>query len=361
MILCRTCLMPNTRPRIVFEDGVCNACSWHFGEKTQIDWTEREGMFRKLVASKKKHPFYDMIVPFSGGKDSASIAMKLKGMGYNPLLVTYGQLMWTDVGRHNFDLIINQGFDCDYWRVNQRVSKILARRFLIERGHPKLHYDAGVNVVPVRTAIEKDIPLVIFAEHGETEYGGLVLSDEHRRRRDLAEVLENQVGDDARNWVGDGIEERDLYPYIYPDDVGDVEAVYFSWYFKWDIYRNACEMKELGFKQARHGLSTGEVWWGRSDGSFEGFDSIDDKIDDLDYYLMSVKYGFGRSVRMASRLIQYGHMTREEGVRVCNLFDGDFPKTYLPDVLEYLGMTPKELRECIEEHRNPEGKLTCEP
>jgi len=338
--------MPSSRPRVVFTDGKCNACHWA-EQRKEIDYAERKEQFLALVKEKKRHPAYDCIVPFSGGKDSAAIALRLKDMGLNPLLVTYGQLMWTDVGQRNFNRVVDAGFDVQYWRVNQEVSRNLARRFFIERGHPKQHYDAGVNSVPVRAAVQMGIPLIIYAEHGESEYGGLVLSEDHRRQRDLAEVLENQVGDDARNWATDGLTEADLWPYTYPEDIGDTEAVYFSWYFPWDILRNAEFCKErLGFEHAHER--------NRSDGSFEGFDSIDDKIDDLDYYMMYIKFGFGRATRMASRLIQRGHMTRKEGLKLVKEYDGEYPAAYMKDVCEYLDMSEYELLDIVEKHKNPE-------
>lgn len=352
---CRKCLMPSSRPRIVFEGGVCNACRFHESLK-EVNWVERRQAFLDLVRAKKKHPAYDCIVPFSGGKDSASIAFRLKhDLGLNPLLVCYGQLLWTDVGRRNFNRVCEAGFDIHYWRTNQEVSRKLARRFFIERGHPKNHYDAAVNAVPLITAVQFGIPLVIYAEHGESAYGGHVLSEDHRRRRDLAEVLENQVGDDARNWAVDGISEGDLYPYIYPsvDEIAGTEAVYWSWYMGWDVFQNAryCQDK-LGFEFAQHGKEITPL--GKSDGSFEGFDSIDDMIDDLDFYMMHVKFGFGRAARMASRMIQSGHMTRDLGLAMVNQFDGEFPKTYLQSVLDYLCLTEDETREIINKHRNHE-------
>lgn len=351
-MICKKCLMPDTRPRVVFTDGVCNACLYHEG-KSSIDWQARAGEFAELIAPHRTSSPYHCVVPFSGGKDSAAIAWKLKyEHGLNPLLVTYGQLLWTDVGRHNFDMVAKAGFDILYWRVNQEVSRKLARRFTIERGHPKQHYDAGVNSVPIITAKKFGIPLVFYAEHGESEYGGLVLSEEHRRTRDLDEVLENQIGDDPRNWEMDGITQDDLAPYIMPDPEG-VTAYYYSYFFPWDIYENAGVAKnKMGFRQARNGVSEPLLpfWWGKSDGSFEGFDSIDDKIDDLDFYLMHVKFGFGRSTRMASRLIQGGHMTREQGQKLVELYDGEFPKTYLTDVLDYMRMTREELDEVIKNH-----------
>lgn len=352
---CSKCLMPSSRPRITFENGVCNACQFH-ERRHEVDWNARKAAFLDLVSAHRKHPVYDCVVPFSGGKDSATIAYKLKSdLGLHPLLVTYGQLLWTDVGRHNFDQVAKAGFDIIYWRVNQDVSRKLTKRFMIERGHPKNHYDAGVNACPIRTAKDMGIPLVVYAEHGESEYGGHVLSEEHRKVRDLAEVLENQVGDNPLAWARDDVTERDLYPYLYPDLAdGEVTAVYYSYFFPWDIYENARVSREtLGFRQAQNGLP--EVFqWGKSDGSFEGFDSIDDKIDDLDFYMMHVKFGFGRATRMASRLIQKGHMTRDEGFELVKMYDGEFPETYLADVLEYMDMTRTELMTCIGSHKNPE-------
>jgi N-acetyl sugar amidotransferase len=371
MIRCTRCLMPDTRPRIVFTDGVCNACLYHESKK-EIDWDARKKEFLEVVERHRGRGPYDCVVPFSGGKDSATIAWRLKfEFGLNPLLVCYGQLLWTEVGRRNLDRVCSAGFDIIYWRVSQRVSRSLAKRFFIERGHPKQHYDAGVNSVPVRIAVNFELPLIFYAEHGESEYGGCVLSDEHRRTRDLTEVLENQIGDDPRNWATGDLNERDLYPYIYPDKTDiervGVKAFYFSYFFPWLIYENAKFARdEMGFEPASntdgdwpnygHIADPKTDWpllWGKSDGSFEGFDSIDDKIDDLDFFMMNSKFGFGRATRMASRLIQGGHMTREMGMELVERYDGEFPETYLTDVLDYLDMTREELGEVIEKHRNP--------
>ena len=342
---CKICLMPSSRPRIVFKDGICNACI-NSKEKQEIDWDARKKEFLEVIERYRGSGPYDCVVPFSGGKDSAAIAYRLKTeYGLRPLLVCYGQLIWTDIGRRNLGRVAEYGFDIFYWRVDQRVSRNLARRFLRERGCPKVGYNAGVNAVPIRTAIAFGIPLVFYAEHGESEYGGLVLDKESQRTRNLTEVLEHQIGDDPRNWAIDGISENELTPYIYPDNVKDVTAFYFSYFFKWDIYENYKLVRDkLGFNTAWRGDSATGLYacragWGgdpyeRSDGSFVGWDSIDDCIDDLDFYMMHIKFGFGRATRMASRLIQGGHMTREEGLKLVRKYDGEFPTMYLTQILE---------------------------
>ena len=59
--------------------------------------------------------------------------------------------------------------------------------------------------------------------------------------------------------------------------------------FYWDIFENYKLIEnKINFKLAPKG---------RTDGTFSGYDSIDDKIDNLYYYMQFIKFGFGRCVR----------------------------------------------------------------
>ena len=248
----------------------------------------------------------------SGGKDSSTIAYRLKHeFGLNPLLVTFSPLLVNEVGAANREALIRHGFDHVFFRPNQRVHRHLARRFTIERGNPKVAWDAGVNAIPLQVALRYGIKLIFYAEHGESEYGGRVLSEEHRKRRDLTEVIEHQVGDDPRNWVDGVVGEADLNPYVYPDpaaiEEAGLSAYYFAWFFRWSMFEN------YRFIRERIPFTTHPE--GRTPGTFTDFDSLDDKSDDLYYYFQFVKFGFGRAVRDASRFIQNGHLTREAGAR----------------------------------------------
>lgn len=350
---CSRCLMPDTRPRIVFdENGVCNACHTA-DEKNAIDWQARADEFRETVARMRpKGGAYDCIVPWSGGKDSSYIAHRLKfEFGLNPLLVTFSPLLPNEIAVHNREEMLKLGFDHLMVRPNQHVSRRLSRRFFVERGNPKVHWDAGVNAVPVQVAVNYRIPLIFYAEHGESEYGGRVLSEEHRKMRDFAEVLEHQIGDDPNNWLDEEIEERDLEPYRYPDldavaDVG-VKALYFGWFFRWSMYDNYQYIREHvpGFMTDPKG---------RTDGTFTDFDSLDDKIDNLYYYMQFVKFGFGRATRDACRMIQNGHMTRAEGLDMARKYDAEFPESHFAENLDYLSLTTEEFSEIVDLHRNSE-------
>lgn len=350
---CTKCLMPNSRPRIVFDTkGVCNACRHAEQKKAGIDWESRKKEFVKILNRfRSQDGSWDCVVPWSGGKDSSSIAYKLKyEFGMNPLLVTFSPMMPNEVGNHNREALIRAGFDHLFFRPNQKIHRRLAKRFFIERGNQKVAWDAGVNAVPVQVAVNYNIPLIFYAEHGETEYGGKVIHDESGKTRDFTEVIEHQIGDDPINWVDEEITENDLRPYLYPDldriRKAGVMAYYFAYFNKWSMYENYHYIREkIDFMTHPKG---------RTLGTFTDFDSLDDKMDPLYYYMQFIKFGFGRAVRDASRMIQNGHMTREEGLKLAGKYDSEFPGEFFDEVLEYLDLREEEFHSIVDKHRNTE-------
>lgn len=353
MQYCTKCIMPSTRPRIVFDkDGVCNACRHAEDKHERIDWEARRKEFLKFIEPfRRKDGYWDCVVPWSGGKDSSTVAYRLKfEFGLNPLLVTFSPQLPTDIGNHNREEMLRLGFDHIMIRPNQKAHRHLARRFFTERGDQKIPWTAGVNSIPIQVAVKYNIPLVMYAEHGESEYGGKVLSEEHKKMRDFTEVLENQIGDDPRNWVDDQVSEKDLQPYLYPDleqvrKVG-VKAMYFGYFFKWSMLNNYNFIKDkINFKVHPKG---------RTPGTLTSYDSVDDMSDNLYYYLQFVKFGFGRALRDACRMVQNNQMTRAEALEAARKYDGEFCDEYLPEMLEYLQLTRKEFDDIIDKHRNPE-------
>lgn len=350
--ICNRCIMPNTRPRVQFNsEGVCNACL-HAEKKPLIDWNCRREEFIKFIEPyRSKNNKWDCLVPWSGGKDSSAIAYRLKfEFGMNPLLATFSPMLPTDIGHNNRENLIRLGFDHVYHRPNQAVHRKLAKRFLIERGHPKVAWDAGINAFPIQLAVSYKIPLVFYAEHGETEYGGKVIHENSSKIRDFTEVIEHQIGDDPRNWENDGVSLQNLNPYIYPElkelENLSLKALYFGWFFKWSMFDN--------FNYLKDKMTFLTHPKGRTPGTFTDFDSIDDKMDLLYYHMQYIKFGFGRATRDACRMIQNGQMTREEAIEKAELYDSEFPEEHLDDVLDYLQLNRSELEAIIDKHRNPE-------
>lgn len=354
MRYCKKCLMPDTRPRVIFdENGICNACNYTEFEKNKvINWELREKELCELLDQHRRDDgYWDCIIPWSGGKDSTSNALKLKyEYGMNPLLVTFNAVIPTEIGEYNKKILIDNGFDQVQINIDGNISRKLAKRFFIERGNPKVHWDAGKHSPIIRMAVNFKIPLVIYSEHGETEYGGNQVNEDSGKILHYNEVIENLIGDDPRNWISDEISEKNLNPYIYPelDEVEriGVKAVFLGYFLKWDQWANYEYVKKyIDFKEAP---------FGRTEGTFTNHDSLDDKMDDLYYYMQYVKFGFGRCIRDASRFIQNGHLTREEGLELCKKYDGEFPARYFQEVLEFLSLSETEFHQIVDKHRNKE-------
>lgn len=344
--------MPSSRPRIFIDKNkICNACKYKLSRK-KIDYKKRERELENILSKyRSKKGEYDCIVPWSGGKDSSYIAHMLKfKFNMNPLLVTFSPLIPSDVGIHNRRALIKSGFDHLHFTADTKISSYLSKRFFIERGNPKIAWDAGINAIPIKTAIEKKIKLIFYAEHGESHYGGRVLNKNSEKIRDLEEIFEHQVGDDPKNWIDDNVKLTDLNPYIMPSKSimkkSGINCLYFAYFNDWDVYRNYEYIKKkIDFKTHPKG---------RSPGTFTNFDSLDDHIDSIYYHMQYIKFGFGRSWRDASRQIQLGKINVKKAKKYIQDFDSEIDDDDLTKTLDFLNMNRYEFFEIIDNHRNDE-------
>jgi hypothetical protein len=203
---------------ILDENGICNGCSYNKSRKRIVEWGERKAELLDLIRANKRkdsNPIYDCVIGWSGGKDSSAVAITLKKeLGLNPLLVTFAPLIPTKEGEFNRRSLLDYGFDSILIAPNRRVSRHLSKRFLVERGDPKVHWNAGINAATINVAAAYKIPTVFYSEHGESEYGGKVLDKKSTMERSIDEILENQIGDDPRNWTDEVVSQRELEPYL---------------------------------------------------------------------------------------------------------------------------------------------------
>ena len=78
---------------------------------------------------------WDVIVPSSGGKDSAFVAHQLRyKYNMNPLTVTWSPLKYTEIGRENMEAKINAGLSNILFTPNGVLQRKLARLCFEELG-----------------------------------------------------------------------------------------------------------------------------------------------------------------------------------------------------------------------------------
>lgn len=338
------------------EEGVCDAC--RFAEKkNQIDWKEREEQLLDLLAQHRKTDgSYDCIVPGSGGKDSvyASHVLKYK-YNMNPLTVTWPPVMYTDYGYRNFrNWIEVGGLDNISFNPNGRAMKALTRLSLENLFHPFQTFILGQKQLAPKLAIKYGIPLVFYGEH-EAEFGNPIAETENSLQNSGFHSIDNLDEVVLGGLPISMIRERfdltlaDLSPFLPMPrseyEKGRVEVHYLGYYMKW-------HPQEAYYYSVKHSDFQARPF--RSEGTYSKYLSLDDKIDDLNYYCYFVKFGFGRCTEDASQEIRNGHITREEGKALVGKFDGEFPERYLMDVMKFLGMDPDYFRhELTDRFRSP--------
>ena len=89
----------------------------------------------------------------------------------------------------------------------------------------------------------------------------------------------------------------------------------------------------------------------RVGGTYQKYAGIDDKIEGFFYYTAHIKFGYGRTMSDSTMEVRNGHITKEEGLGLIKQFDGEFPKKYEKEFLEYISMTREEFDELCDKFR----------
>ena len=145
----------------------------------------------------------------------------------NPLLVHYNNHFNTPVGIRNISNISNT-FNCDIVSsVNSpAVLKKISLSALENFGNFYWHAISGYLTFPVQTAVKYKIPLIIWGENSQQEYGGPNLDSVKNTilNRKWLEEFGGLLGNRVQDMIGvNGITEKELTPYFYPSDE-DIET-----------------------------------------------------------------------------------------------------------------------------------------
>jgi N-acetyl sugar amidotransferase len=338
---CRRCVMPETKPDLrMDEEGVCNACRNYEGRK-KIDFDAREAELRAILDRyrSKDGRGYDCIVPVSGGKDSHFQTIKMLELGMNPLCVTATTDKLSDIGRRNIENLKRLGVDYIEVSVNPRVRRAINRIALTTVGDISWPEHVLIFTIPVRIAVQMNVPLIVWGENSQHEYGGpaLAAEDRHLTRRWLEEfggLLGLRVSDLTGQ---EGIEPKHLIQYTYPTDDelkrAGVTGIFLGYFLPWDGFSNALIAQAHGF----------ETYPKCVEGSVVNYENLDNVHTGIHDYFKFLKFGFGRATDLACLHVRRGRLTRGDAIRMVQQHDGKFPSVYLgypiEEVLSEIGLS----------------------
>ena len=372
VVFCRNCVISNQRPRSTIEfkhksdekkqtiglddTHLCDACKFHLFKETKIDWSKREELLLKTLDKYRRNDSsYDVIVPGSGGKDSAFTSHILKyKYGMNPLTVTWAPHLYTDIGWKNFTNWSHEGgLDNLLFTPNGKLHRKLTSLAFLNLLHPFQPFIIGQRIIGPLLASKFGVKLVMYGEN-QAEYGNDP-SENHIPTMDNKfftsdNPLNMKIGGlTISNIIKDfPFSLNDFSPYIPPKasylESKGIAVHYLGYYLKWDpqeCYYYASE--NTGFEANSE----------RTSGTYSKYSSIDDKIDMFHYYTTLIKFGIGRATYDASQEVRNEKITREEAVYLVNKYDSEFPKKYFKEFLRYIDISEEIFHETIDKFRSP--------
>lgn len=343
--------MPATRPEQVFKDGICDACYSAEEKHKIINWEEREAEFERILERYRGDgSHYDCIIPVSGGKDSCFQSLTMRDrFGMTPLCVTHTPCDLTEIGRINLEFLRDLGFDLLQISGNRKWYRELVRIGFFKLGDCCWPEHIGIFTAPVRAAVNYKVPLLIWGENSQFEYGGPASKKENNfLDRNWLEQFQ-MSGHRISDVVHDGVDLNNIKTLHYPTDeelssVG-VTGLFLGYFIKWDTKKNTDMMLELGW----HRNPDGPV-----EGAYNDIENLDCKwIGGLHDYMKFIKYGYGRATDQLCIEIRASRMTRQEAVKKLeNTTEGEIPWKYVPDFLEYLNITESDFLENLDRFTN---------
>ena len=352
---CSRCVFPETKPDLFYDDeGVCSACQAAEKKVKEIDWEKRKKEFFDIVEFYRKpsnETGWDCVVPVSGGKDSTYQAWFLKHeCGMNPLCVCFETTNITELGQKNLDNLSAQGLDVIYFKKNHQAYKTMVVEGFKRVGDEMWPNHLGIFTIPVMVATKFGIPLIVWGENPQKEYGGPLSSIQNNiLDRRWLEEFGGLLGNRIQDMIGvDGLTARQLTPYFYPSEeelkkVGIV-SLFLGHYFFWDARRQLEIVKNFGFSVKEDGPV---------EGTYTNYENLDEKMHGLHDYLKFVKYGFGRATDHACIDIRNSRITRDEGLALVKKYDGKYPHYSVSEFIKYSGMSKEEVDAIIDSFTNP--------
>ena len=371
VVFCKKTLISNQRPNSTVEyqhqinskkktikiDKSNISDSWKYSRiKKKINFKNREKELVKLLNEHRgKHGKYDCIVPGSGGKDScyASHILKYK-YGMNPLTVTWPPILYTSYGYRNFINWIKLGkLKNISAKRDEKITKLLTRMATLNLLHPFQTFILGQKNFALRVALKYKIPLIFYGEN-EAEHGNPISENNSSLKTKSQYTFENldQVFFGGVNY--NDLKKKynlsyDKLKYYLPplkQELGDfpLEVHYLGYYLKWvpqETYYYSVE--NCGFRPRPF----------RTMGTYSKYNSIDDKIDDLHFYTLFLKFGIGRATYDVSQELRNDHLNINEGKKLIEKYDGEFPIRYFEDIMKFLSIKKNYFLKLTEKFRSP--------
>lgn len=350
MKYCRRCVMPDTRPGIVFDsEGICSACR-NFDYLKSVDWDRRWKEFEKLCDKYRGcngQGNYDCAIAVSGGKDSHfQVHVMKEKMNMNPILFSVeDNFPMTDAGTHNIKNI-SEEFGCPIvsYKPNIKAQKKIMRAMFEKYGKPTWYIDRYIYTYPLHMALKFNTMLLVYGENVSFTYGGNVSEDTYSAKNQICNGVASDVSEEELLSFGVSLEDLALTQAPTMEELERLDPIYLSYFVPWNSYTNYLFAKSRGFKDLTHE-------WDRKHHA-ENFDQIDSRAYLVHSWMKYPKFGHASATDYAARFVRYGMLDRNEAIRIVRERDSNLDPKCVDDFCSFCGYTLSEFWEIVEKMYN---------
>jgi N-acetyl sugar amidotransferase len=345
-------LIPEIRPDQFFINGTCNACL-SFENKKNINWNDKKKKLLQIISNLNlKKDSWNCIIPSSGGKDSTYQAIRARELGLNPLIVTATTCHLSEIGKRNIENLKRIGFDTIEFSSNYEVRKKLNKICLKEIGDISWPEHVSIFTLPIKIACNFKIPLIIYGENPQMEYGGPndSLDNFHLDKKWMDEfggLIGLRVSDLYNHY---DFKKKDLEFLEYPSNdelkKNRIQSIFLGYFEEWDTLKNFEIAKKYGFESYTESVEN----------CYFSFEKIDNYQHGIHDYFKFLKYGFGRATDQVSLLIRKKLISRSEGIKLIKQHEGLYLKSYLGkpliEILDYIDISAEEFNNICNKFTN---------
>ena len=350
MKYCKKCVMPDTRPGIVFDnEGICSACRNYDKLKT-IDWDSRWKEFQSLCDTYRgcNGPGqYDCAIAVSGGKDSHfQVHIMKEVMHMNPILFSVeDNFPMTDAGISNLKNI-SEEFGCPIisYKPNIKAQKIIMRAMFEKYGKPTWYIDRYIYTYPLHMALKFNTMLLVYGENVSYTYSGNAGEDTYSAKNQIFNGVASDVSEEELLSFGVSKEDLALTEAPSESELERLNPIYLSYFMPWNSYANYMFAKSRGFKDLSHE-------WDRTHHT-ENFDQIDSRAYLVHSWMKYPKFGHASATDYTSRFIRYGMMTRDEAIKIVKERDHNLDSKCIDDFCTFCGYTRSEFWTIVDKMYN---------
>ena len=242
-------------------------------------------------------------------------------------------------------------FNCDHLIVSPSVKTLikLNRLAFISMGDMNWHAHVGIYTTAPRIAIQQQIPIIFWGEHGYADLCGQFSMQDFPEMNYRERTEHAGRGFDWQFFVGlDGINDNDMNCWKYPNDQEIIDLnlrqIYLGHYIPWE------SNDHLKLVVNKYGF---EISYEPFERTYRRGANLDDMHENgIHDYLKFIKFGYGRCTDHASKDIRAGLLTREEGIKRIKKMDHIKSKD-LHRWLQYVNMKEDEFDRIADHFRDP--------